>query len=149
VFWLSRDGDLRAAPSISSNGYNCGAVATETEISRDASQSTSVGGSTRGNEENGRVQSSSDGGGTGAHPAVAPFEVLVAPATSDESNRVTLRLIPIACWKIEDIRFAFDPSFVTPDATVEFQALKDLRESHSQEGPPRPGPQATGRIPQH
>ena len=43
-------------------------------------------------------------------------------------------LIPIACWKIEDIRFAFDSSFVTPDAAVEMQALKDLRESHSQQG---------------
>ncbi len=100
-----------------------------------------------GNEDNSGVQGSSDGGATGSHPPVEPFEVLVAPATSDESNRVTLRLIPIACWKIEDIRFAFDSSFVTPDAAIEFQALKDLRESHSQESPAKAGAEPDALYP--
>jgi hypothetical protein len=98
-------------------------------------------------EDNGRVQSSSDGGVTGAHPEVEPFEVLVAPATSDESNRVRLRLIPIACWKIEDIRFAFDSSFVTPDASVELHALKDLRDAHSQDGPAADGAEPAALYP--
>src|SRR5580698_11164862 len=66
---------------------------------------------------------SSDGGVTGPHPAPSPLQVLAAPTTASDSNRVRMPLIPIACWKIEDIRFAFDSSFVTPDAAVEMQAL--------------------------
>src|SRR5580698_6728280 len=77
---------------------------------------------------------SSDGGVTGPHPAPSPLQVLAAPTTASDSNRVRMPLIPIACWKIEDIRFAFDSSFVTPDAAVEMQALKDLRESNSKQG---------------
>lgn len=80
------------------------------------------------------VQNSSDGGVTAPHPEASPFEVLAAPTTADDANRVRIRLIPIACWKIEDIRFAFDSSFVTPDAAAEMQALKDLRDAHSQAG---------------
>ena len=76
------------------------------------------------------ADTSSDGGLTGTHPEPSPFKVLAAPTTADDANRVTLRLIPIACWKLEDIRFALDCSFVTPDAATEMQALKDLVDAH-------------------
>jgi hypothetical protein len=54
----------------------------------------------------------------------------VGPSTSEEFNTARLRLIPIACWKIEDILFAFDSSFVTPDVTREIRQLQALREKH-------------------
>jgi hypothetical protein len=57
------------------------------------------------------LQNSSDGGTTGTHPETVPLELLVAPTTSNDSNLARLRLIPIAFWKIEDIRFAFYSSF--------------------------------------
>ena len=60
------------------------------------------------NDDDAGVPDSSDGGVTGPHPDVDLMDLLVAPATGDESNRVKLPLIPIACWKIEDIRFAFE-----------------------------------------
>jgi hypothetical protein len=99
-----------------------------------------------GNDGDG-VQGSPSGGATGTHPEGAPFRVLAAPATAAEFNRVVLRLVPVACWKIEDIRFAFDSSFVTPEATAELQALKELRESHSQEDLSKAGPKPSVKYP--
>jgi len=64
------------------------------------------------------------------HPDPEPFEFLVGPSTSNEFNTARLRLVPVACWKVEDVRFAFDSSFATPDIAKEIQALRDLRELH-------------------
>jgi hypothetical protein len=79
----------------------------------------------------GVVHTVSDGGITGTHPAIETQPLLVAPATGSEFNTALLGLIPIACWKVEDTRFAFNSSFVTPDLAKEIQALADLRKSHS------------------
>lgn len=78
----------------------------------------------------GVIHSASDGGLAGTHPQSAPFELLLAPSTSNEINTVGLRLIPIACWRVDDVRFAFDSSFVTSDVTTELRMLVSLRESH-------------------
>jgi hypothetical protein len=83
----------------------------------------------------GAVHSASEGGISGQHPDAAPFQFLVAPSTAGEFNTARLRLIPVACWKVEDIRFAFDSSFVTPDIAKELQALRDLRELHKHTDP--------------
>jgi len=94
------------------------------------------------NDSSDGAQTSTPGGTTGTHPEPDPLTLAVAPTTTGaESNLVRLPLIPVACWKIEDIRFAFDSSFVTPDAAIEIQDLKDLRESLGQPG------QATGGSP--
>src|SRR5580658_8127870 len=98
-------------------------------------------------DDKGGVQNSSDGGVTGAHPQAAPLELLVAPSTSNELNTIQFRPIPIACWKLEDIRFAFDSSFVTPEAAIELQALKDLRNQFSQKSPAAGAPQTTTLYP--
>ncbi len=71
-----------------------------------------------------------EGGVVGHHPTTEPFQLLVAPTNSDEFNTARLRLIPVACWRIEDIRFAFDSSFPTPEIATEIQVLADLREEH-------------------
>ena len=62
-----------------------------------------------------KVHTASDGGVSGKHDAVAPSQFNVAPSTSDELNTVHLRLTPVACWRVDDIRFAFDSSFVDAD----------------------------------
>jgi hypothetical protein len=82
------------------------------------------------------VDPTPSGGMTGTHPPADPDELLIGPSTTNEFNAITLRPIPIACWKIEDVRFAFDSSFVTPDAATEFHALRDLRIKHSAKGAP-------------
>lgn len=56
---------------------------------------------------------------------------MLAPP-SHGKERVTLRmeLIAVGCWKLDDIRFAFDSSFVVPEAKPEFDTLSGLREAH-------------------
>ena len=76
------------------------------------------------------VHGTSDGGVTGKHPEAPALEFLVAPATVGEQNTIRLRLVPVACWRVDDVRFAFDSSFVTPDVTDELQMLVRLRNEH-------------------
>lgn len=66
-------------------------------------------------DQKGVIHAASDGGVSGEHPAAKPFEFLVGPTTTDQFNTARLRLIPIACWRVDDIRFAFDSSFVNAD----------------------------------
>jgi hypothetical protein len=75
----------------------------------------------------GSIHSASIGGVIGNHPTPDAFQLLVAPSTADESNTARLRLIPIACFRIDDVRFKFDSSFVLPDAKAEMNAFTDLR----------------------
>jgi hypothetical protein len=75
------------------------------------------------------VHSSSDGGVVGKHPGVEPFRFFVAPATDSEFNTAHLRLIPIACFRVDDMRFQFDSSFVLPEVQSEIAGFADLRES--------------------
>jgi len=82
----------------------------------------------------------SAGGGTAEHPAADPTELPVGLSTGGEFNAVSFPLIPIACFFIDDLRFAFDSSFVDADCSggtsppedirKELTALKSLVESH-------------------
>ena len=45
----------------------------------------------------------------------APLAVFAAPATGDEVHTLGERLVPKGCFKIEDLLFDFDSSFVRPD----------------------------------
>lgn len=87
------------------------------------------------NKQSGMIHGGSDGGVSGSHPESAPLEFAVAPATANEVDTVRLRIVPIACWRVEDIRFAFDSSFVTSDVTTELRLLVSLRERHKQANP--------------
>ena len=62
---------------------------------------------------------SSSGGMAGEHPSINPPQFLVGPSTADQFNTARLPLIPIACWRIDDIRFAFDSSFLTTDSSAD------------------------------
>lgn len=84
------------------------------------------------NDNLGVIHNASAGGVAGSHEeATAPLQFMVAPSTGTEFNTVRMPLIPIACWRVDDIRFAFDSSFVTPDIAQELQALSSLRKQHS------------------
>ncbi len=78
----------------------------------------------------GIIHSSSGGGVTGTHPETDDFSLFVAPATADEFNTVRMRLIPVACWRVDDVRFAFDSSFIAPEIVTEIKQLWALREDH-------------------
>src|SRR5687768_6497074 len=62
-----------------------------------------------------------EGGYAASHKQEDPFPILVAPSLGKEKNTIRQELITIACWKIDDVRFYFDSSFVLPAAKPEFE----------------------------
>lgn len=78
------------------------------------------------------LRAAPDGGVSGDHPAAEPFGLLVAPSTADQFNAVSLGLIPIACFRVDDVEFQFDSSFPLPavqGSMHEFQALRKGNEN--------------------
>ncbi|HEY0993350.1 MAG TPA: OmpA family protein [Kofleriaceae bacterium] len=60
--------------------------------------------------------------------------LVVAATVGRERNRVAVRATPLACWRIEGMRFDFGSSVVTPDAEGDFTELAKLW--HATGGPP-------------
>ena len=73
----------------------------------------------------GQIFGTSDGGVAGKHDVLDAPQFLVGPSTEDQFNTAILRLIPVACFRVDDVRFAFDSSFVDFNAADE---KKDIRE---------------------
>jgi len=69
-------------------------------------------------DKKGVIHGASDGGVHGLHPSADSPTFFVAPTTAEEFNNTRLPLIPIACWRVDDIRFAFDSSFVAADPSA-------------------------------
>lgn len=90
-------------------------------------------------ESIGVIHGSTDGGVAGSHPPAIAHEVFVGPSTSDQRNLVTTAVIPVACWRVEDVRFEFDSSFVRPEVAEEVAHLRALREEHKREVKPALG----------
>jgi hypothetical protein len=78
----------------------------------------------------GAVFLDSVGGVAASHPEVEARRALVAPATGNEFNAVRATLIPIACWRVDNIRFLFDSAFVNARVSRELRELAGLRELH-------------------
>lgn len=57
--------------------------------------------------------------------------VFVAPSTGQEFNAISIRLNPVACWRVDDMRFEFGLSFVKPDLKDELQLLYSLKTQHA------------------
>lgn len=57
-----------------------------------------------------------------------PRRLPLAVATTQDAARNTLRdpLLPMACWRLDDVRFAFDSSFVSPAAKPDFARFAAL-----------------------
>ncbi len=69
----------------------------------------------------------------GNHPPEPARSVLVGPSTSNEFNTVKAAIFPIACWRVDDVRFEFDSSFVTPDVADEMTLLAKLVRQHTRD----------------
>ena len=60
------------------------------------------------------------------HPRARSLPVLVAPTLAGETNTLALPALPLACWRLEAARFAFDSSVVHPDAEPELTLLATM-----------------------
>src|SRR5579872_3008995 len=78
------------------------------------------------------IVAASDGGVSGKHAdtAVDGLQYVVGTTTSAEQNTIRLPLVSVACWRVDDIRFAFNSSFVTADVAAELAMLVRLRREH-------------------
>ena len=70
------------------------------------------------------------GGVPGTHAPEDDSRFLVAPVTGNGRNTVRFRLAPVACWRVDELRFDFDLSFVRPELSLEIEQLWALREEH-------------------
>src|SRR2546430_17519794 len=68
----------------------------------------------------------SGGGVSARHPPRVSLPLVVAASTGDEFNTIGMRHLPVACWRLEDLRFAFDSSLIKPDAEAELTSLAAL-----------------------
>ena len=72
------------------------------------------------------------GGGTAlSHPEKDALPILVAPTTEVALNTIRAFLIPVGCWRVDDVRFAFDSSVVHPEVKTEMGLLATLRVAHT------------------
>lgn len=79
------------------------------------------------------MHSTTEGSLAGTHAQLPDAALLVGPTVDREFNTLKVGLVPIACWRVEDIRFDFASSFVRPEIAHELQSLWSLREQHKQE----------------
>jgi len=72
-----------------------------------------------------------EGGGFSAELAPRPApSVRVGPTTEGRHNTLRAGIIPIACWRLEDIHFEFDSSFLRPDVGPGMTKLARLVADH-------------------
>lgn len=72
-------------------------------------------------------------GVAGSHPRPAALRVFVAPSLSPSSvpfNSIEPGLFTAACWRMDDLRFEFDSSFVLPAAKKEIGLLAAIVKEH-------------------
>ena len=72
-------------------------------------------------------ESSSNAAVASAQTGAAPLTVFAAPATGDEFNTIGERLVPKACFKVEDLLFDFGLSFIQPEMKDHLPKLAQLR----------------------
>src|SRR5574340_250738 len=66
-----------------------------------------------------------EGSASGPHTRVEHL-LRVGPATAGQKNTFRPAIYPVACWRIDDLRFEFDSSFIRPQARKEFRKLRVL-----------------------
>ena len=85
-----------------------------------------LGGVPMTDASSGSVNARSDGGITATHPQIQSFPVLAAPTDTQDTNTLRALFMPIACWRLEDLRFEFGTSFIKSEAASEFTHLAEL-----------------------
>src|ERR1700687_2084086 len=71
-----------------------------------------------------------EGGVLGESPPIEPITALVGPSLGAEFNAITAALVPIACFRVDNIRFAFSSSFIEPAIQPELARLGKLLNTH-------------------
>ena len=66
----------------------------------------------------------------GSHVVPPTEPILAAPSTDVDANTIRSPIIPVACWRIEDVRFEFGSSFIRPEARSELPKLSALIKQH-------------------
>lgn len=84
-----------------------------------------------GNPESTSELANADGAAFGTRHDDEALTMRVAPTTEDAFNTLGERLPMRACFRMEDIRFEFDSSFIRPDAAQEMPLLADLIEKYT------------------
>lgn len=69
-------------------------------------------------------------------PAAQPEQRTVEARVGPGPGHATVRaaLLPFACWRVEDVRFAFDSSIIAPEVAPELAALAGLVEQNTVAG---------------
>lgn len=76
------------------------------------------------------TQFGSAGGKAGQLPDPDTYAPLIGTTTGSEFNTIRAAIIPFACWRADDMRFAFDASVPDPGLAVEMENLADLMAAH-------------------
>ena len=71
-----------------------------------------------------------EGGIAASHAEVEDFRPLVGPSTGGEFNTIKAALVPVACFRVDNIRFKFDSSFIQTEIEVELKHLAELLKKH-------------------
>jgi outer membrane protein OmpA-like peptidoglycan-associated protein len=73
------------------------------------------------------IQAPEDEGGVVAELPIRPaLPLFIAPSTADQRNTYRPDIFPVACLRLDDLRFGFGSSFVGPGVTVELRRLATL-----------------------
>jgi hypothetical protein len=83
----------------------------------------------------GRLRTVTTGGVTGSHPDPGLDDAMLAPTLVAEKNTLRAPLVPIACFRADDVRFDFDSSFPLPGIVEEMTHLSALRDLHKAADP--------------
>ena len=83
-------------------------------------------------DDRGAIRGAGDGGVAGTHLSNETLRVLVAPATSEEFNTIRTAPTPVACFKVENLRFDFESSVVRPELKKEMPLLAKLIADHTE-----------------
>jgi hypothetical protein len=67
------------------------------------------------------------------HGAQNALPVLVSAEKPEDKNTLRAAIIPFACWRVDDVRFAFDSSIVGPDVGPEMDQLGKLIDQNKKE----------------
>ncbi len=70
-----------------------------------------------------------DGGHAASHGSLESFPILAPPSHGKEKVTIREELNTVGCWKLDDVRFFFDSSFVLPDSKPEFTEFASIRNS--------------------
>jgi hypothetical protein len=81
--------------------------------------------------EDATVHHRSEGSIAGTHAGLFVGELALAATMVDEQNTLKAAILPVACFRVEDLLFDFDSSFVLPEIQKHVPHLAALRAQHA------------------